>query len=205
MIPRGDLQALWEELGWKIGLPCKNDLFSETEHQFNSAAYMKLKGLSLCIFHLQYAFDIPEHQLGCILNEPPQKKEEEGRISRGSKFEATKSSWLQTWIALISKPTLFLHSAHELRNSADKLVYQLNNLFSARNPNRWMELLCCEWGEHCEEEFKCMIPKLLHRFPGSYLPGLVKPVHLHSHLCIYIRQPVSSLASTWSESYLASR
>lgn len=83
--------TLREELGWKIGLPCKNDLFSETEHQFNSAAYMKLKGLSLCIFHLQYAFDTPEHQLGCILNEPPQKKEEEGRISRGSKFEATKA------------------------------------------------------------------------------------------------------------------
>lgn len=42
-------------------------------------------------------------------------------------------------------------------------------------------------------------PKLLHRIPASYLPGLVKPVHLHSHLCIYIIQPVSSLASAWSD------
>lgn len=87
--------TLREEFGWRIGLPCKNDLFSETEHQINSAAYMKWKDLFLCILHLQnaafFAFDTPEHQLGRILNEPPHTKEVEERIRRGSKFEATKA------------------------------------------------------------------------------------------------------------------
>ena len=36
-----------------------------------------------------FVFDTPEHQLGYILNEPPQNQEEEGRIRRRSKFEAT--------------------------------------------------------------------------------------------------------------------
>ena len=50
----------------------------------------------------------------------------------------------------------------------------------------WMELLCCEWAEHCKEELKCMIPKLLHRFPASYFAWLSEAfapsessLHLH--------------------------